>query len=273
MIDHYDPHIVTAQDYYPFGMLSRVALPNNNKSYQFGFNGQMMNNDVKGGLGNSYTAQFWEYDSRIGRRWNLDPKPIGGISEYSAFGNYPIGLSDPLGDTTGYDFFGKTDKPSFHLAAAHEIQKQVNDKVFVIYAHGSSNVILSYDKKGRKQFITKADQFKKVMDEKTNGNWSKSVAEFKKAGKEVVVMIKACNVASNDFYDEHFGQGEIHMDKTIGQQISKELDVTVIAPDGYGLYSRDPNKPGVIGYHNQDGDAGLLTIKEGKVVAKKANTK
>lgn len=145
----------------------------------------------------------------------------------------------------------------------------MNDNVFVVYAHGASNVIVYYDKVGERQLILGAKKFKEVMDEKTNGSWSTSVTEFKKAGKEVIVMIKACNVASNDFYDEHFGKGYIHKDETIAQQISKELGVTVIAPDGYGLVSRNPNRPGYIGYHNQDGDAGLLTIKEGKVVAKK----
>jgi RHS repeat-associated protein len=100
LIDHYEPDIVTAQDYYPFGMMSRVALPNSGVPYKFGFNGQEMNNDVKGGLGNSYTAQYWEYDSRIGRRWNLDPKPTVGFSPYRAFANNPILFSDPLGDTT-----------------------------------------------------------------------------------------------------------------------------------------------------------------------------
>ena len=102
LIDHYEPHIVTAQDYYPFGMMSRVNL--NGKSYRFGFNGQETNNDVKGGLGNSYTAQFWEYDSRIGRRWNLDPKPVDGISAYSSFFNNPNLFKDQLGDTS--KFFG-----------------------------------------------------------------------------------------------------------------------------------------------------------------------
>ena len=58
-----------------------------------------MNNEVKGGLGNSYTAQFWEYDSRIGRRWNLDPRPTVGMSLYATFNNSPIGLIDRFGDT------------------------------------------------------------------------------------------------------------------------------------------------------------------------------
>ncbi len=40
------------------------------------------------------------YDSRIGRRWNLDIKPVMGLSQYAAFGNNPIFYSDPFGDTT-----------------------------------------------------------------------------------------------------------------------------------------------------------------------------
>lgn len=42
---------------------------------------------------------FWEYDSRIGRRWNLDPRPTVGMSQYATFNNSPIGLIDRFGDT------------------------------------------------------------------------------------------------------------------------------------------------------------------------------
>lgn len=66
--------------------------------YRYGFNGQEMSNEIKG-VGNSYTAEFWEYDPRVGRRWNLDPRPTVHISAYAAFANNPIFYSDPLGDT------------------------------------------------------------------------------------------------------------------------------------------------------------------------------
>jgi len=66
--------------------------------YRYGFNGKEKSDEIAG-EGNSYTAEFWQYDSRIGRRWNLDPKPIAGISRYSTFANNPIWYSDIKGDT------------------------------------------------------------------------------------------------------------------------------------------------------------------------------
>lgn len=69
--------------------------------YRFGYNGQEMSNEISG-IGNHNTALFWEYDTRLGRRWNLDPKPNVSISGYAAFANNPIWFSDPLGDTTQF---------------------------------------------------------------------------------------------------------------------------------------------------------------------------
>ena len=42
-------------------------------AYRYGFNGQEKSDEIKG-EGSSYTAEFWEYDPRIGRRWNIDPE-------------------------------------------------------------------------------------------------------------------------------------------------------------------------------------------------------
>ncbi len=66
--------------------------------YFFGFNGQEKDDEVFGSTGTSYTAQFWQYDSRTGRRWNLDPKPDPSVSYYATFVDNPIWFSDPLGD-------------------------------------------------------------------------------------------------------------------------------------------------------------------------------
>ncbi|WP_111594781.1 RHS repeat-associated core domain-containing protein [Chitinophaga dinghuensis] len=86
-------------DYTPFGAQMDGAVWNLGGSYKYGFNGQEKSDEIKG-EGNSYTAQFWEYDPRIGRRWNLDPKPIAGLSAYVVLANAPLWHVDFLGDTT-----------------------------------------------------------------------------------------------------------------------------------------------------------------------------
>ncbi|WPV66699.1 hypothetical protein [Chitinophaga sp. LS1] len=67
--------------------------------YRYGFNGQERSDELTG-EGKHNTAQFWEFDTRIRRRWNLDPKPQIGISEYSGFNNNPLLYSGFLGDSS-----------------------------------------------------------------------------------------------------------------------------------------------------------------------------
>jgi hypothetical protein len=43
------------------------------------------------------------YDARLGRRWNLDPKPNFSLSQYSCFENNPIFFNDVDGDSVGVD--------------------------------------------------------------------------------------------------------------------------------------------------------------------------
>ena len=60
----------------------------------------MKNNDWAG-LGNHTSAEFWEYDTRTGKRANQDPNPNPSWSYYSTFGDNPIWHYDYLGDTAG----------------------------------------------------------------------------------------------------------------------------------------------------------------------------
>jgi hypothetical protein len=66
-------------------------------AYRFHFNGQEADNEVAG-IGNSYTAEFWQYDSRLGRRWNRDPKSVSWESSYVVNGDNPNFFNDPKGD-------------------------------------------------------------------------------------------------------------------------------------------------------------------------------
>jgi hypothetical protein len=72
-----------------------------NDSYRHEFNGQEKVDEIAG-VGNHpprRTALFWEYDTRLGRRWNLDPKPNVSLSTYATFANNPVFNSDVIGDT------------------------------------------------------------------------------------------------------------------------------------------------------------------------------
>jgi len=97
------------QGYYPFGSL----LPGRNfssYSYRFGFNTQEKIDEIHGAPGTHYTAQFWEYDARIARRWNMDPITMPFQSPYSVLNCNPIFFIDPNGDKP----IGKHIKDFFH---------------------------------------------------------------------------------------------------------------------------------------------------------------
>lgn len=63
--------------------------------YRFGFNGQEKDINIQT---DHYTAEYWEYDSRIVRRWNVDPVPKSMVSPYMVLGDNPINNVDPLGN-------------------------------------------------------------------------------------------------------------------------------------------------------------------------------
>jgi RHS repeat-associated protein len=91
--DYNLPTLLSSQDYYPFGSLMRERSFG---GYRYGFQGQERTDELKG-AGNHYTAQFWEYDPRLGRRWNLDPVDQISLSNYSVLRNNPINYIDPNG--------------------------------------------------------------------------------------------------------------------------------------------------------------------------------
>ena len=103
--DYYVADIRQATDYSPFGVtlhgrnfkLNDPVSGNPGGKMRFGFNNMEGDNEVKG-EGNSYTAEFWQYDVRLGRRWNIDPVVKSFESSYACFNDNPIRVLDPNGD-------------------------------------------------------------------------------------------------------------------------------------------------------------------------------
>jgi YD repeat-containing protein len=79
--DYYEADVVTANDYYPFGMMM-PGREFNSDQMSNSFNGQLKSSEVGK---NHYTALYWEYSSPTVRRWNMDPKPNISISPYVGF--------------------------------------------------------------------------------------------------------------------------------------------------------------------------------------------
>jgi RHS repeat-associated protein len=73
-------------------------------AYRYGMNGQEKDDEIASGI---YTAEYWEYDSRLGRRWNVDPVRKPWISPYICFSDNPIIFVDPNGDDDYFDYQGK----------------------------------------------------------------------------------------------------------------------------------------------------------------------
>jgi len=138
IVDYYNPVVTSYTDYYPFG----YPMPDRNWSgtdYRFGFNGQEKDNEIYG-EGKSYTAEFWQYDSRLGRRWNMDMVFTVSISRYGCFFNNPIAYIDPNGN---YTRIGAWLRSLFNKDAS-KIYKSGKSWGFNVLTRGSDGKINGY---------------------------------------------------------------------------------------------------------------------------------
>ena len=137
-------------------------------AYFFGFNGMEKDDEVSGN-GNSYTAEFWQYDSRLGRRWNIDPIFKEHESPYACFANNPIWFGDP----NGLDTF-KMNNDGFVVRYGGESDVDV---VFATNLDGSVNYNIDPLKLTNKSIIGNFTKEKKNWD-KTNSTSSEDKEEM-----------------------------------------------------------------------------------------------
>jgi len=112
-VDYYLADVVTANDYYPFGM----QMPNRkyiqpNSGYRYGFNGKEKDRDI---ASDSYDFGARIYDGRIGRWLSIDPlqKKYSGWSPYNYTLCNPIYFIDVDGRDVGVSINEKTGTITF----------------------------------------------------------------------------------------------------------------------------------------------------------------
>ena len=95
-VSYYLPEVFSTSDYSPFGVILD-GRNFNSKKFRYSFNFQEKVSEI---APEHHTAEFWEYDPRSAKRWNVDPAsskhPIWSPYHIN-FGN-PIWFKDPKGD-------------------------------------------------------------------------------------------------------------------------------------------------------------------------------
>jgi RHS repeat-associated protein len=92
---YYEPHMLSGNDYYPFGMVSRIALTSAGTHYRFGFNGKEFDWEAKGWQ-NQIDYGMRVYDPRIGKFLSVDPltKDFPALTPYQYASNTPVSSID-----------------------------------------------------------------------------------------------------------------------------------------------------------------------------------
>lgn len=113
-------------------------------SYRYTFNGQEQDNELNDAAGTSLTAEYWQYDSRLGRRWNVDPVAHFWLAGYAVLANNPTNFTDPDGQDLIFHLHDllQKDKDESMATLKSSFDQMFNGKVDVNYvAFGEGDYI------------------------------------------------------------------------------------------------------------------------------------
>ena len=215
------------------------------KRSRHSINGQERSDELND---NFTTAKFWEYDSRIVRRWNVDPeeKKFPWQSPYASFDNNPIINTDPSGASTKSTIVnekGKVVGGKIDGDKSVYMVKGLTEKTF------NSNDLAQYKKEGTKIGETVSES--SFQSPKT-GKWLGQVnfdysaqANLSQATKTLgTFMLTHSNYESFNEYKDHAGNFKGAYDlKTVG--IPNGKNSSLEQRDAYA-YEASFSSPGII---------------------------
>jgi len=177
------------------------------KGYRYGFNTQEKGEEIAKG---HYTAEYWEYDSRLGRRWNLDPVSQISFCEYSFLRNNPNFFIDIKSD--------EFDESSQKILDNYKLK--IKNKIEVLQDYKKSLLKLMVDGSDNKAYWDGIDQVNKAIN------------ELNTQLTEIIEMEKSKTIFSidekNDILRWYFNGGAMpkrkHYKKYLGKTISKYIN-------------------------------------------------
>ena len=159
--------MLTTSKYTPFATLSIATryFCNSKSGYFFRFNGKEKDSETYGD-GNALDFGARIYDSRLGRRWNVDPvhQKFPTITPYNALGNNPMYFIDPNGD--------ELDVPADDAQAKKDLKsltRSQNSKYVIIDDQGKVKIDWSKAPKRIQKDPVKFEAFKNKKLDKDKG--------------------------------------------------------------------------------------------------------
>jgi hypothetical protein len=260
-------------------------------NYRYEFSTQEKVDEIAG-AGNHpprRTALFWEYDTRLGRRWNLDPVKKEQESSYACFGSNPIINVDILGDdifrvtTDGYfDLVKRTndDTPDILVVSNDKISKLIEQTSYsgLSLEKGIIGKIMEGQQRPSKEnknpstranFIGKCDEIKKLFEfvaDKTDVEYSFTNYQDKVRRISVDGTRTSTDVEKQIFATDHSDEEE-RTGATATQSSVIQEDVSNVEH-----FHNHPRKDGEDGHYNDPSDADKEFSKKIKKADSKSKT-
>jgi RHS repeat-associated protein len=202
----YAPELLSATDYFPFGMQMPGRVVVNGEGYRYGFNGKELDQEGIGGGGSTYDYGFRIYNAWSGKFLSVDPltKSYPWYTPYQFAGNMPIWAIDLDG-----------------------LEESVYTERF-LKAMGRALLVLENNERLKRLYnsVNRADKFAEIKVIYTVGEYGNSGGFFEADLKRVARFVKHYRVNSREklseselelfsMYDKIFTENRIDIDKDI----------------------------------------------------------